>query len=810
MSYWIAGGNLSEGKQSFSAITLQDGTVLIVGGWLNTSVPTTRCERSTTDGSSWSITGSLANATTYARLVLLSNGTVLAIGGSGNNGAGNSQPFVSLYDPITGTWTAKAPMSHPRYGHGCWLLSNGKVLVAGGWDSNLGSTTSTSEIYDPTLDSWTSTGSLNQARFFGGDNLSGSGKPVYIAGASTNTSALNSIEVYNIGSGTWATSSASLPVGFGTNSPGGTCSISLNDGTILWVGCDINAAILSGGMAASNKTGVFDADADTFTAKGNLDLRTADQAMFKLPNGMVMIAGGFGGLDTDPTTDKVQIYDPTVGTWTDSVSLPLSQIPEAWKAPVLLHGSSPFILGADASTGNLPNTYIFKDGSPPLMAIIQVQKKGTDTGGTSHTATLSSLTTTGNFIAVLVAMDSNLNNSVTAVHDNDGGGSGNTYTHLAVNGSATNGTSFSNSEIWYTTNIIGGTAATITVTTNSAANNCFVEVIEYSGVASSSPVETSGTISNNSGGNPFSGPALTIANGNDLLLAVAAGVGGYPSAVAGPWTAIANDDVPADKPVAQLIGPGAGTYTPSWTMTAGADASSGVAFKPTSGIAFVNGGTLNSKTQGATTDTVPLGGTSTTGNLLIILVATFGGVPGVTSIIDNVGNNFTLVPGSAITRSTTSPIHTEIWYKENSTGGATSATITWTSNLSAGVEAFFREFSGAATSGSLQTANTISAGSAAAVGPSITPPAAGKLLVCIQQNEDFNYTGVDSPWGGFASASGGCQMGYQINPALSAQACVFSPHTATGTTGYVSSAAEFSPPSTGVPAKKKASTNLVF
>jgi hypothetical protein len=67
---------------------------------------------------------------------LLPNGKVLVAGGSAGNRSGD--PVLSsaeLYDPSTGAFAPTGDMTAPRHKHAAMLLPGGKVLVAGGADS---------------------------------------------------------------------------------------------------------------------------------------------------------------------------------------------------------------------------------------------------------------------------------------------------------------------------------------------------------------------------------------------------------------------------------------------------------------------------------------------------------------------------------------------------------------------------------------------------------------------------------------------------------------------------------------------------
>jgi N-acetylneuraminic acid mutarotase len=77
--------------------------------------------------------------------------------------AGGKNPMIQdsseLYDPSTETWAITGSMNNARYSHASIILTNGKVLVTGGFqnDAALNST----ELYDPSTETWRNTGSMN-------------------------------------------------------------------------------------------------------------------------------------------------------------------------------------------------------------------------------------------------------------------------------------------------------------------------------------------------------------------------------------------------------------------------------------------------------------------------------------------------------------------------------------------------------------------------------------------------------------------------------------------------------------------------
>ncbi|MEK7317031.1 MAG: kelch repeat-containing protein, partial [Candidatus Eisenbacteria bacterium] len=79
----------------------------------------------------------------------LSNGKLLVAGGyDGANALGGAE----LYDPDANTWSPAGGLLVARFFHTATLLSNGKVLVVGGHDGTGG--LASAELYDPVANTW--------------------------------------------------------------------------------------------------------------------------------------------------------------------------------------------------------------------------------------------------------------------------------------------------------------------------------------------------------------------------------------------------------------------------------------------------------------------------------------------------------------------------------------------------------------------------------------------------------------------------------------------------------------------------------
>jgi hypothetical protein len=87
----------------------------------------------TSTGTFTVIAGSLTTPRAGQSGTMLSNGKVLIAGGSNSAGYLTS---AELYDPSTGTFTLTGSMRTPRASHSATALTNGEVLLAAGENSS--------------------------------------------------------------------------------------------------------------------------------------------------------------------------------------------------------------------------------------------------------------------------------------------------------------------------------------------------------------------------------------------------------------------------------------------------------------------------------------------------------------------------------------------------------------------------------------------------------------------------------------------------------------------------------------------------
>jgi len=251
---------------------------------------------------SWSATNSMATARNSFTATLLTNGKVLVAGGA--NGVSSE-----LYDPATGQWSATGNLGVQRSIHIGVRLLNGKVLIAGGLGANV-TRLSSAELYDPETGSWSPTGSLSVARQSPAAVRLTDGR-VIVVGGSTTAGASDTAEIYDPATGAW--------------SPAGTMSVRrastgvalLPNGKVLVAG----GQSLVAGADSSNRTAeIYDPGTNTWTLTGELVTPRPVVNAVALANGTVLIAGGVAA-DGFPTSN-CEIYNPVTGRWSATGNLP--------------------------------------------------------------------------------------------------------------------------------------------------------------------------------------------------------------------------------------------------------------------------------------------------------------------------------------------------------------------------------------------------------------------------------------------------------------------------------------------------------
>src|SRR5437667_46302 len=173
---WLPAGTMAAGRSGAATALLSDGRVLVTGGCCDaTGAPLATAEFFNSDGS-FSPAPPMSFARTGQTATLLQNGQVLMAGGSvPQQGGSAALASLELFDPTSSTFAlAAVTLSTARKSHAAALLSDGRVLIVGGWDGTMTSPPSpespapsplsSSDIYDPATGQVTAGPAMNSPR----------------------------------------------------------------------------------------------------------------------------------------------------------------------------------------------------------------------------------------------------------------------------------------------------------------------------------------------------------------------------------------------------------------------------------------------------------------------------------------------------------------------------------------------------------------------------------------------------------------------------------------------------------------------
>jgi|GEM_PF-3548911 len=162
-------GDMVTGRFMHTATLLNNGNVLLVGGYdaagYNSGIPLASAELYNPTTQTFTTTaGSLNIARAQHSAVLLNNGDVLIAGGY--NASGGVENTAELYDPNLQTFTLlTSTMSAGRAIFTTNALWNSQVLLVGGADAN-GNPLGSTDIFDPATDTFSAGPTMNTARYY--------------------------------------------------------------------------------------------------------------------------------------------------------------------------------------------------------------------------------------------------------------------------------------------------------------------------------------------------------------------------------------------------------------------------------------------------------------------------------------------------------------------------------------------------------------------------------------------------------------------------------------------------------------------
>jgi N-acetylneuraminic acid mutarotase len=310
-----AGPSMASARALHSAVRLNDGRVLIIGGVDQNGDPTSSCEIYNPATNSFSSTGNMGTSRALFGACKLADGRVMVAGGTDT-----LQPDVvsaiqgvldsaEIYNPATGSWSGTSDIANYRLAPALTLLPNGQAMVSGGVQVSFffgipvsASSTNNVQRWNPSNGNWSNGPDMaqgraghqyNQVRLNDGRILMTGGVNVPSLLGATNAAPISGAELYNPTSNSWQT----------VNMPSAR---TLHTATVL---ADGRVAVCGGGQGtltaptSVSSVVLFNPGSNSWSTAPNLVTPRASHTAQLMPDGMLIL---FGGAGTSSTLSSIE------------------------------------------------------------------------------------------------------------------------------------------------------------------------------------------------------------------------------------------------------------------------------------------------------------------------------------------------------------------------------------------------------------------------------------------------------------------------------------------------------------------------
>jgi hypothetical protein len=188
---FVPAGPMGVARFAASAVTLNDGTVLVAGGDTGYGQLTSDAEIFHPDTGRFSAAGSMHADRANAASILLPDGRVLVVGG----GLGDDATSMEIFDPETGLFTPAGRFPDWRLEYSVAYLAGGHVLIVGGKDAEQHPLAG-AELFDLASQEISQVRSMSTARFGASATVLSDGR-VLVAGGAAGDVQLASVEMFD-------------------------------------------------------------------------------------------------------------------------------------------------------------------------------------------------------------------------------------------------------------------------------------------------------------------------------------------------------------------------------------------------------------------------------------------------------------------------------------------------------------------------------------------------------------------------------------------------------------------------------------
>ncbi|WP_437678659.1 Kelch repeat-containing protein [Sorangium sp. So ce131] len=323
---WSQLGSMLTARMDHTATLLDDGRVLVAGGFAQNDEALASAELFDPASGTWSALEPMRIDRAEHTATLLLDGRVLVAGG--NTRAQGAPESAEVFDPASLAWQPVGPMISSRAAHTATRLSDGRVLVAGGVDPAL---SSSAEVFDPDSGAWRAVDRMLAERASHAAAPLPDGR-VLVTGGDSGGGLLDQVDVFDPESSTW------LPLGPMRAARVVHTATLLLDGRVLVAGGHRTDSDEPLGGAE-----LFDPASDAWLPAGSMQTARTLHTATRLQDGRVLVVGGY---DAAAKFQGAEVFDPVSGTWAAAGSM---HNPRTWHTATPLKDGRVLVAGGTVS-----------------------------------------------------------------------------------------------------------------------------------------------------------------------------------------------------------------------------------------------------------------------------------------------------------------------------------------------------------------------------------------------------------------------------------------------------------------------------